>query len=76
MLQHGVGDPDDQQRAADHVDQREADRLLDRVHVVGDAAHHVAGLVLGVVAQRELVQVLEDLDAQVRSTCWPAQVIR
>ena len=45
--------------------QRKADRLLDGVHVVGDAAHHVAGLVLGVVAQRQLVQVLEHVDAQV-----------
>ena len=42
-----------------------ADRLLDGVHVVGDAAHHDAGFVFGVVAERKLVQVLENLHAQV-----------
>ena len=62
--QHVVGDPDQQQDAADHVDQGEADRLFDRVGVVGDAAHQVAGFVLGVIAQRQAVQVLEHFHPQ------------
>ena len=45
--EHVDGDPDQQQHAAEHVDQREADRLLDGFHVVGDAAHHRPGLVFG-----------------------------
>lgn len=64
-LEHLEGDPDHQQRAADHADQGEVDGLLDGLKVAGQAAHDVADLVLGVVAQREPMHVLEDLAAQV-----------
>ena len=51
--QHVVRDPDQQQDAAENIDQREREGLLDGAGVVGDAAHQVAGFMLGVVAQRE-----------------------
>ncbi len=45
LAQHHRDDPDDQQEPAHHLHQREAERLLDRVGVTGQAAHHVARLV-------------------------------
>ena len=62
LAQHGVRDQQDQQRALDHADQWKGDRLLDGVGVVGDAAHHVAGFVSRVVAERQTVNVGEDFD--------------
>ena len=62
--------------SAGDAHQGKADRLLDGVHVVGDAAHHVAGFVFSIVTERKPVQVLEDLHPQVLSTCCPAQVIK
>jgi len=62
-VEHGVRQPHDQQHAAHHLHQREADHLLDRLDVVGQAAHDVARFVFGVIAQRQAVDVAEDLDA-------------
>ena len=76
LRQHVVSDPDQQQHAAGDVDQGKVDRLADGLGVVGDAAHQVAGFMLGVVARpaggagarRRAVR-------RSRSTCCPAQVI-
>ena len=69
--QHDPRNPDNQEAAADHLNQCEADGLLDDVAVVGDAAHEVAALVLGVEAQRQPLQMIEKVTAQRRQHFLP-----
>ena len=43
-------------------DEDEAERLADRVHIVRHAAHHLARLVLRIEAERQPVDVAEDIE--------------
>ena len=60
---HGHHDPDQREQAGNDAHQAEVDRLVDRVHVIGQPAHHVAGLVLGEVADAQAVHLVEGLVA-------------
>jgi len=62
-LKHLDDNPSQQQYAAEYLHQRVAERLLDRLRVIGDAAHQVACLTLGVEPQRQPVQVGEQVHA-------------
>ena len=60
--QHVVGQPEEQQPTAQHLQQRKANRLLDRADIVGDATHQLAGFVFAVKTERELMKLGKKLD--------------
>ena len=63
--QHDDDDADQRHQVARHRDHARADELVQRVHVVGQAADQPAHRVAVEVAERLVLQVGEDLQAQV-----------
>jgi len=57
--QHVVRDPGQQQDAAQYVDQGKVHGQFDCHGIIGDMAHQVAGFIFGIIAHRQVVQMLE-----------------